>query len=788
MILARHATFGERGSGNSPLPSHAFGISRHKEGSIEWRRPMDNICENCGQQLSEGAKFCRRCGAERRRAASPDFCTKCGRARPAGAAFCRHCGARANPTPRSAAAPIVRERRKPAPPCAGKAPGPRKVAAPRGGARRRRRGLVGAGIALLTVAIAVSAVCWFPRPERPLGAASPKIDRPYAATALSLSDVRITDADLNIPGASGTVAPDSPEVALSGATVSFGAYNLPDERVLTVKKLSAKTDAKNGYSIQPYDFTLEGMAEFHLPVEIEMAYEPVVEDDLAEANGVFVQHYDRGGGGWRLVPSWVNADRNTVTVLTNHFSTLAVFQDTEDKGAEGVVSLFRYQGRYRGPTTPVYTTGNAIDRNMAYVDESIFQRFIDTRTVPVRDAAAGMLDIMNQTTSGASYTFLATSQQAYDSMSPALGKAGMLFVFSKIARQWYNGVTAEEIILDNAFNLGEIALSATATAFAAPEITLIAAGVWVVGLGYEAGTAGYQYVKDSDSRYVAYRDFSEYGQVVFLPEEGVCIPAAERGNPAYARMRAIDLIGEYGWAEAFSSIEKKHKDDPRKITAALEALLESYLDAFWAADGNEILRYLRTRPAGLLGYGTMADGWVWPTESEIARYKAAYRERMKQFLAPVMKAMSQRALLELREQTYQAVLELWPLLNTEITFEILDEALPSNRFFPSSTLSQMHIALSPLSAAAIPAEWTCAERHDRSNAVFTCNLYAYIKAGCPNRLNFWNTQSDSRMMKPAITADFQIAIPTTVVPVSGEMEMSGIYAGTSRGRNMITGE
>jgi len=592
------------------------------------------------------------------------------------------------------------------------------------------------------------------------------------------------------------VSPDQPEVALNGATVDFGICNLPGQTKLTVKKLSPKTDTKNGFSIQPYDFALEGMSDFHVPVLLEMAYAPAVEDDVAEANGVFVQHYDKDRGGWQLVPSWVDADKNTVTVLTNHFSTFAVFQDTQAKGAEGVVSLFRYQGRYRGPTTQVYTTGNAIDRSMAYVDESIFQRFIDTRAVPVRDATAGMLDVLNQTTSGASYYFLATSQEAYESLSPALGKAGMLFVFSKIAGQWYNGVTAEEIILDNAFNLAEIALSASATALAAPELTLVAAGVWAVGLGYEAGSAGYQYVKDSDSRYVAYRDFSESGLVFFLPEQGVCAsfkeiydPKYAHYNPEYARARVIHLIGENGWAEAFSSIQQKHRDDPRKITAALETLLEGYLDAFWALDGNEALRYLGERPAkGLLSSGTMADGWVWPTETEIAQYKAAYRERMKQFLAPVMKAMSQKALLELREQTYQAVLELWPLLNTEITFEVLDEALPANRFFPSSPLSEMHIAMSPLSDAAVPGEWVCAERHDRSNAVFTCNLYAYIKAGCPNRLNFWNTQSDSGMLKPSITADFRLNMPTTVVAVSGEMEVNGIYAGMSQGRNMITGE
>jgi len=192
----------------------------------------------------------------------------------------------------------------------------------------------------LVLVVAVSAIVRFRQPGNPPGTVSASGVTSSASAALaavSLSDISISAADLNIPGLSAMVSPDQPEVSLNGATVDFGLCNLPGEAKLTVKKLAPKQDAKNGFSIQPYDFSLEGRSEFHVPVLLEMAYAPSVEDDAAESNGIFVQHYD--GGKWQLVPSWVNADKNTVTVLTNHFSTFAVFEDTSAK--DGVVSLFR---------------------------------------------------------------------------------------------------------------------------------------------------------------------------------------------------------------------------------------------------------------------------------------------------------------------------------------------------------------------------------------------------------------------------------------------------------------
>lgn len=771
---------------------------------------MSAKCKNCGEEISEKARFCRRCGAEQKHDGEyVTTCQRCGGAVPSDAAFCRHCGVALGSlssetgSPPSTATPSPASSRRPrtSQPRAKTAPVTRRpapISSPAGATGRKKGGALGAIVALLALAVFFSFVGrWLPWPEdRPNGdspnhPAAPSASNGY--TQSELTGLQVSEADLNVPGENATVSPEQPEITMNGVTVSFGGYNLEEERVLTVKRLSAKVDTENEIALQPYDFTLEGISEFLLPVTVEMAYEPVVENDVWETNNVFVQYFDRATKGWSLVPSWVNADRNTVTLLTNHFSTFGVFQDVKAKDPEGAISLFRYSGPYRGPTTPVYTTGNAIDRSMAYVDESIFQKFIDTRAVPVRDATSNMLEVLNHGTSGTSYYLLAASEETYQKLNGPLGKAGMLFVFSKIAYQWHNDVATEDIILDNAFNLTEMALAASASAFAAPELAVAAAGVWAVGLGYDVGTLGYQYITDSDYRYVAYRNFSESASIMYVPDIDSCVYFRECIDSSYPGYdadylksgRTVMMCGERGWAEAFDIIQQKYKDDPRKIRDALLRLLESYLDVFWNTDGNEILRYLGTQPAGFFGSSTMADGWQWPTVTEESQYKAAYRERMKEFLKPIMKAMSQKALLELREQTYQAVLELWPLLNELISFEVQDKALPAGKFFPSSSLAGMHLELSPLSDKAVQREWICGERHERSNAVFTCNLYAYIKAGCPTKLTFWKPQGDSGMMELYMTVDFELSIPTTVIVVSQDTEVkTGIYVGHSSGKRM----
>ena len=623
-------------------------------------------------------------------------------------------------------------------------------------------------------------------------------DKNASISEYIITDVKITDDDLNIPAQSGFVSPEESEISIENTIINFSAYNLDGTKEVKVKKLNQISDSEKGFTIQAYDFEIEGISEFNVPVYIEMPYYPVIEDNLYEENTIFVQYYNENENKWEMIPSWINAEANTVAILTNHFSPFGIFQDDNLEDAKKVAHLFQYLGKYKGPTTPVYTTGAIIERYYQFVDEKLFQTYIDYKTVPVNDFASSFLNVMNHGSSSGEYFFYAASPEIYKTGIDNFSKAGKLFVFSKIAYQWYNGAATEDIILDNIFDLSEIAIASAGTLFAAPELTVIAGGVWLTGLTYDLTSTAYEYMSENEPKYLAYRLLSENGSIYYLPNEETCVYWKEIEDPSYSRYdrdlansknKSIKLYGEYGWAQAFNTIQKKYKENPIEMTKALERLLESYLDVFWYHyDIGELTDLLKSIDTGIIFQSKLYDDWEWPTEPEIQQYKANYRQKMKEYLRPIMKAMAQKALLELNELTLKEVVKLWDVVNMEIDFQIVDENLKEGEFFPASPLSDMTIKLSKLSDKAIADEWICSERRERSNSVFSFNIYAYIKAGCPTNVEFYEKNKETGIHELVISKEFTLSNPT-IISIDKRMEdINGIYTGKAIGGNYITGE
>lgn len=707
------------------------------------------------------------------------YCRYCGRQVARDAKFCRYCGA-------------VREGRA-------DAPSFNRIDSGSGGTKpaKKKSGMPAKAAVLLLVVFAAAGIIKFlsGMPFEPGGISG---GAGTYAGGYVLSDVKITDEDLNVPAYSGFVSPGEPEITVGNVRIDFYSCNLRDTKEVKVKKLGQKRDGKTGFVIQAYDFELEGVSEFNTPVSVEMPYEPAAEDDLYEESTVFVQHYNKNDGRWELIPSRVNAEANTVSFLTNHFSTFGVFQDEDFEEAKKIARLFQYSGNYTGPLTPVYTTGTQIERYYQFVDEKIFQAYIDYKTLPVNDFASSFLNVMNHGSSSGEYFLTSVSPENFSAGIEKFNKAGKLFVFSKIAYQWYNGVALTDIITDNIFDLSEIAIASAGTLFAAPELTVIAAGVWLTGLAYDVSSAAYEYVSENEPRYLTYRLLSENGSVYYLPDEEICVYWKEISDPSYSRYdkdlaksrnKSVELNGEYGWARAFNAIREKYKENPIEMTKAIQRLLESYLDVFWYHyDIGELNDYLKSTDSGIIFKSKLYDEWEWPSESEILRYKANYRQKMKETLRPVMKAMAQKSLLELNELTLKQVTDLWDFVNMPVDFQILDENLKQGEFFPSSPLSDMTIQLSKLSGEAIPGEWICGERRERSNSVFSCNIYAYIKAGCPVNMDFYEKNTETGISAIAFSGKFTLSNPTVVTVGKKTEDISGIYTGKAIGGNYVSGE
>jgi hypothetical protein len=108
-----------------------------------------------------------------------------------------------------------------------------------------------------------------------------------------ISDVKISDDDFNVPVQSGFVSPDEPQIRIGNTYINFSPYNLEGTKEVKVKRLNQISDSEKGFTIQAYDFEIEGISEFNVPVYIEMPYYPVIEDNLYEESTIFVQYYNR---------------------------------------------------------------------------------------------------------------------------------------------------------------------------------------------------------------------------------------------------------------------------------------------------------------------------------------------------------------------------------------------------------------------------------------------------------------------------------------------------------------
>ena len=216
---------------------------------------------------------------------------------------------------------------------------------------KKKRGIFGKAAALLLVIfIAVSIINFLTDEPYEPGSVLTTAERDEKGSIgeYVLSDVKISDDDLNIPAQSGFVSPEEPEIAIENTFINFSAYNLDGTKEVKVKKLKQISDSEKGFTIQAYDFEIEGISEFNTPVYIEMQYYPAVEDNMYEENTIFVQHYNINENKWEMIPSWINAENNTVSILTNHFSTFAVFQDDNIEEAKKIAHLFQYSG-VKGP-------------------------------------------------------------------------------------------------------------------------------------------------------------------------------------------------------------------------------------------------------------------------------------------------------------------------------------------------------------------------------------------------------------------------------------------------------
>jgi hypothetical protein len=298
-----------------------------------------------------------------------------------------------------------------------------------------------------------------------------------------------TPKELAAPGETVEVSPDVPKETLLGVTVDFGEYNLDEARTLEIARLVDKTDSGAGIYAQSYKITLEDVKEFPAMVEITLPYDPAGLSTEEEEYAISVGWYDERDGGWKILPSEVDAAANTVTFKTDHFTTFSVLKNTLTKG--NIVFYYK-DNTYKGPNTPVLVDTGALKKVLTGLSSDSFEKLLRDKAVPTNEFTSSGFGFINTIASGGDYLMgfdnhiRSLSSSVPSALATKVGAKftviGMAAVAYKVTDQWSRGVTTDKIVRDNAFNLLELAVGIGVIATGSPFLLTCAAGIWAVGI------------------------------------------------------------------------------------------------------------------------------------------------------------------------------------------------------------------------------------------------------------------------------------------------------------------
>lgn len=245
------------------------------------------LCQHCGSELSEGAKFCRRCGTKqveikkeqqiREKTESFRFCRECGSELSKEAKFCRKCGAKQTEDPLTVTMPeeTILKDDKP------------KKSKPIEKHRQRKGSTLIIGAALLVVIVVAKLL---------LGEGG----NPPVETGKGKREEIETV----------TVSATEPTVSLAGVTVDVNPLNLSDgDASLTVQRYEEKR-SEDGFLGVEYDIDLEKKHYLQAPLKVTLPYDA----NSAKGSTVCILHYDKDYGEW--IPQETELDSESETVST----------------------------------------------------------------------------------------------------------------------------------------------------------------------------------------------------------------------------------------------------------------------------------------------------------------------------------------------------------------------------------------------------------------------------------------------------------------------------------------
>ncbi len=524
-----------------------------------------------------------------------------------------------------------------------------------------------------------------------------------------------------------------------GVTVELGDYVLDGETELTVTRQAAEANAGEGWQIQPYDISLDGITELGDFITLRIPYDPgFCEDGQDPAQCVSAKYKNEATGEWE------DAENNELVVTTDHLSTFGAFHVRN----EGMRSAYILDVReYISFVTDdmainalkeiADSGGTAGDATMG-AGQRIAQGLLDvsgeigstsdwiTNPITIRGLGESVFsnELANKTVEGIGRLGLVAvalkgAALVIQSTSAEQGKADTL--------SFYKDVANSTISLYNEFRLNSAALSVAMS------------GVWVfdqvITRMFEKGMA--MKMEDMGAIYTHFND--EYSG---------------------GRHRARTLKD---WRLVFIDIAEANPDE-EDFKAAVDAELDRYARVFWTISNDEM-----SEVTGSAGMRRMPYPMKAEIETMITQYKANAYERLR----PVFAAVRQYMYNKLEAEYLKSLQEIKAFFNQQITVQVKEEVPPGGE----RRFRDHIVQFGPLGEGAVKKSWT--GRLAGSDAIrFT--LLGFIQAGSPNELRFYKPEDDPETAEPELTLNFKLTAPLTEVVIAGAPtfeEVCGEYPG-----------
>lgn len=800
-------------------------------------------CSSCGKDLSNHAKFCPDCGEPVREPTSLSLiCDQCGYEAQPGASFCRACGNQLSPAPAmpehqstksleleekpatdspsretpqqqpkssrkkttkasekppqtdttSSAKPSKKSAKNLPDPVTKKALAPQPV---------RKKGSLLKGLAALGLSGILLVQCFPDFLENPPwsndpGSTQTTASKPIKSTAEGsvYESVILTEAELATPGETTEVSPEAPVAAIKGATVDFGAYALEKKSSLKVSRLPEKVDQKSGTSFAIYNFQLNGAdhSEFPVVVDITLPYDGKDIPEEEEADRISIAYYDKEQQTWLAYPSTVDNDKDLVTFSTTHFSPYGVLKDAKGGFAESeLIKLFMPFKNSKGPAAQVYTTSNRIDQVVGALDQESLRPFIKDPKIVSNPTHRFWFSVTADSINGVGtlvdppYIDDFIKKKPFELHGKVLGGLGILLTVSKVGYQLKNNDEPQAVLWDNMVNLCEAAATGLAIYYSSPVWGSIATGFWIWGLqDYAQYMNPDQPVAAAESNEEEFYRFFTDANMVWLQDSRKWVYSREQFDKSYTDYEpdyAKQLMSHnlpHTWAKIFRQIEDEHKFDPKGMAKTIDSIINQFCDAFWDVDGKEVLDHAAKYETGVLFKDNLEE-FNWPDTAETQAWHQRFKAEVIHDLAPLFREMSRTAYEELRKEVFRQVLAAWPVLNELTDVSVEDPTAPSG-FFPSSDHASDIMQFEPLKEGTKVADWTARpSANERSNTVFSYNLYHYLEAGAPTRLAFYKDKKQLKAKKPDLTVKFSYQSPEVILRLPAQ-DNSGYYAGDVR--------